>query len=110
MARANWYSGFSLPLPSETRCNENLDTGWSRGTQILGATWKYVTRTGYICYQYKNRDAYRFWYTVYCQFVMDLRRLTDTFDKWITLVYTQFKNWDNLQRYELTTKSIAYTL
>jgi hypothetical protein len=60
-------------------------------------------RTGDIYYQYKNRDAYRFWYTctVYYQFVMDLRRLTDTFEKWITLVYTKFKTWDNLQRYEL---------
>jgi hypothetical protein len=29
---------------------------------------------------------YRFLYTVYCQLVIDLRRLTDTFDKRITLV------------------------
>ena len=47
-------------------------------------------RTGDICYHYKKIEIgdalYRFLYTVYCQPVTDLRRLTDTFDKRITLV------------------------
>ena len=42
---STWFSGSSPPLPTrKTRYGEDPDTGWSRGTKILGATWNYVSR------------------------------------------------------------------
>jgi hypothetical protein len=112
------------------------DTAWSRGTQILGATWKYVTRVGVqqetsafntkietlidkiektkrkrLPYerlwdwyrsstnsQTKLNSLYRYSCSInilkhdFCQFLRNSRCLTDIFYKWLTLVYTHFKN------------------
>jgi hypothetical protein len=78
LQRKPWHRLVTWHLDFGCHMHGSLSLGWGR--------------TGDICYQYKNRDAYRFWYTctVYYQF-----------EKWITLVYTKFKTWDNLQRYEL---------
>ena len=40
---ATWFSGSSPPLP---RYGEDPDTGWSRGTQILGTWHSYLAGVG----------------------------------------------------------------